>query len=64
MKKFLNELITELNNRIGYDSYERKKVFKLQKLFIRVLKKEFFRLNSKIFMQNISIDNKENKTSK
>ncbi len=25
MKKFLNELITELNNRIGYDSYERKK---------------------------------------
>jgi hypothetical protein len=41
MKKFFNQIITELNNRIGYDSYERKKVFKLQK-FIKILKKEFF----------------------
>jgi hypothetical protein len=62
MKKFFNQIITELNNRIGYDSYERKKVFKLQK-FIKILKKEFFfKLNSRIFMQNTSIDNKENKT--
>ncbi len=44
-------MITELNNKIGYDSYERKKVVKLLKLFIRILKKEFFKLNSKTFMQ-------------